>query len=187
MKKIIVLLLFAFLTFHQTGALAHSELESSNPEQGAEVTEKLNQIDLTFSTKIEESSTFKVSKDGTEVPVQNVQINGSTLTGTLPEQMENGSYTVNWDIVGADGHVIKDSMEFTLNVPAPAADSEEKTEQAPAAEKKEAPATEKKEAPAAKEKTASEPANDSTIVIIGSILAVAAVAAIFFSMRKGRR
>ncbi|MBS2967765.1 copper resistance protein CopC [Metabacillus sp. KIGAM252] len=184
MKKIIVLFLFTLFTFHQTGALAHSTLESSNPEKGSTVTEKLDEIQLTFNTEVEESSTFKVLKDRkTEVPVEQVQINGSTLTGQLPEQLENGSYTVSWDIVGADGHVIKDSLEFTLNVPAPVQE-----EQPPAEDKKKEPAAEKKEETAAKEKTASEtPSNDSTMVIIGSILAIAAVAAIFFSLRKGRR
>ncbi|MGD6817812.1 copper resistance CopC family protein [Metabacillus sp. 84] len=188
MKKLMMLLVFALVAFNQTSALAHSKLIQSNPEQGATVAEKLETVSLTFNTSIEQSSTFKVLKDGkTEVAVENIQLEGDTLTGTLPEDMENGSYTVSWDIIGADGHVIKDSFEFSLNAPVeekPAEEETEESEETPAEESQ--PAEETEEAPAEETQSAEETGSNNSLIIIGVLLAAAALAAIFFSMRKGR-
>lgn len=192
MKKLLPILVFALLAFSQTTVLAHSKLESSNPEQGSSVSEKLETIQLVFNTDIEDSSTFTVMKDGNkEVPVENIQISGPELSGTVPNTMENGSYTVSWDIVGADGHVIKDSITFTYNG---AEETPPAEEEAPAPEEEpEAKDPASSEEPeeknsAAKETPAEEPAqNNQTLLIIGGILAAAAAGAVFFSMKKGRR
>lgn len=105
--------MFAFTN----SAFAHTGLESSNPENGAVITEELNEITLTFEGKLEQSSTFELkTSTGESIPVENIAVNEVRLTGSLPNTLENGNYEVVWSIVGADGHPIEGSIPFTVEV-----------------------------------------------------------------------
>ena len=39
------------------------------------------------------------------------------MTGTFTNALENGDYTVVWNIIGADGHPIAGEFSFTVDVP----------------------------------------------------------------------
>ncbi|MTH54420.1 hypothetical protein GKZ89_13535 [Bacillus mangrovi] len=186
MKKILFLLA-VILIFSQQPASAHSKLESSNPEAGATETEPLKEISLTFNTRIEESSTFTLSREGgEEVQVDNITIDDDTLRGTIPQDLENGAYTVSWDIVGADTHVIKDSINFTVQLPD---QLEEKTEEAPADEEPKADepeGEEKKDTETASENNTESQNSQILLPVIGGILLVAVIVIAVISMRKKR-
>ncbi|MGD6817014.1 copper resistance CopC family protein [Metabacillus sp. 84] len=188
MKKIIMLLLIALMVNNQQ-ASAHSKLESSSPKAGETVTGPLSEITLKFNTEIEESSTFTFLYEGEkDIPVENISIEGDTLSGTVPENLENGSYSVNWDIVGADTHVIKDSLSFTVQREEAADEEREQTPEEK--EPKEETAPPDDEELQKGESTEKETSSDNEqgqssflLPIIGGIL-VLAVIVIAISMRK---
>src|SRR5690606_31488430 len=39
------------------------------------------------------------------------------LTGVLSTPLGNGDYTVDWSIIGEDGHLIEDSFSFSIDIP----------------------------------------------------------------------
>ncbi|MEK1829279.1 copper resistance protein CopC [Priestia megaterium] len=44
------------------------------------------------------------------------KVEGHDLIASLDQPLKNGSYTVDWEIVGEDGHVMKDSIAFKVDV-----------------------------------------------------------------------
>jgi methionine-rich copper-binding protein CopC len=132
MKKLLLIPLFFFLLFVDN-VFAHTGLESSTPQNGDIVTENLEQITLTFKTKIEQGSTFELNNFlGETITVENMTIAENQLTGHLSKPLENGEYNVNWNIIGADGHQIDGKIPFTVNLPvteeSPAAQAPEQTQ-----------------------------------------------------------
>lgn len=115
MKKVVLFLLF-FLSLTSSAVFAHTALESANPAEGDVVTEELQEMVLEFNTDLEQGSSFTVEDErGQEVPI-GVEIGGQSMTGTLGAAIANGTYTVNWKIIGADGHPIEGTYAFTLKV-----------------------------------------------------------------------
>lgn len=115
--KKILLATFACLFLFGNQALAHTGLESSNPANGSTVTEQLNEITLSFESKIEQTSSFELKNANNEVfPINNLIVSESSMTGSV-DQLNNGDYTIAWKIIGADGHPIQGEVAFTLNAP----------------------------------------------------------------------
>ena len=115
MKKLL-LVMFIFMFTFATNAFAHTHLESSSPENGQVVTEELREISLTFGGEIEKLSTFELSNtEGQSIPVESITVGEEQMTGTLTNPLENGNYTVDWKIVGADGHPIEGEFTFSVN------------------------------------------------------------------------
>ncbi|WP_204524750.1 copper resistance CopC family protein [Litchfieldia alkalitelluris] len=109
---------------------AHSYLTESNPTDGEVIKERLQQLTLTFSTEIEQTSVVEVSHlDGSNVPLGKIEIDGNEIGTTFLQPLENGSYKVQWKIVGADGHPIEGEFSFTVDAPIEETPKEEKTEE----------------------------------------------------------
>ena len=110
MKRIIsatLILLFAF----SSAVSAHTGLTSSSPADGEEITEDVHEIVLEFNTKIETTSTVKVfNENKEEIIVSNIQVNDNVMTGGFMSPLDNGTYTVEWKIIGADGHPIQGNL-----------------------------------------------------------------------------
>lgn len=133
MKKVVLFLLF-FLSLTSSAVFAHTALESANPAEGDVVTEELQEMVLEFNTDLEQGSSFTVEDErGQEVPI-GVEIGGQSMTGTLGAAIANGTYTVNWEIIGADGHPIEGTYAFTLEVSEDSVPSEGAEEAAPSTE-----------------------------------------------------
>lgn len=117
MKKILWMTIACVLLF-SNNALAHTGLESSTPAQWSTVTEKLNDITLSFLTKIEETSSFTLTNSSDEeIEVEDITVNDHLLTGNVTESLANGAYQINWKIIGADGHPIEGVIDFVLDAP----------------------------------------------------------------------
>lgn len=117
MKKLL-LITFVFMFIFTTSALAHTGLEMSSPEDGEVVTEEMREIALTYEGKIEQGGTLEVSNsNGQSIPVEDISIADTQMTGTFTNALENGDYTVVWNIIGADGHPIAGEFSFTVDVP----------------------------------------------------------------------
>jgi copper resistance protein C len=135
LKKIIVILFSIFIMIPSIVS-AHTALESSNPSEGQVVTEDLKEIILTYKTPIEELSTMKLFKDGNEVAISNFQIQEKQMIATFSEPLENGTYKVQWSIVGEDGHPITGEINFVVQkeqseeiAPPPTEEDQGKTEE----------------------------------------------------------
>lgn len=114
MKRIIsttLILLFAF----SASAYAHTGLTSSSPADGEDIAEEVYEIVLEFNTKIESTSIVKVFNENSEEIASNTQVNGSVMTSGFMEPLEGGTYSVEWKIIGADGHPILGTYSFTVS------------------------------------------------------------------------
>lgn len=101
--------------FPQVG-FAHSKLVSATPAADTTVTEKVDEVRLTFNTTIEQGSTLTLTDEaGKEIPVT-VQVKGKELIAAINETMPNGMIKVNWKIIGADGHLIDGDYQFTYQI-----------------------------------------------------------------------
>jgi methionine-rich copper-binding protein CopC len=117
MKKILVFTLMFYIAFVYN-VFAHTGLESSSPQNGEVIKEELNQITLTFETKIEQGSTFELQKStGEPEIVEDIALSENVMVGRLKSPLKNGDYTVIWNIIGADGHATKGQFTFTVAIP----------------------------------------------------------------------
>jgi copper resistance protein C len=115
LKKIILFLVCTLLAV-PSFVSAHTSLSSSNPSEGQVVTENLEQIILTFATSIEELSTMDMVKDGNKIPLEGIKVENKQLIGTIAKPLDNGSYIIQWTIVGEDGHPIKGEINFVVQM-----------------------------------------------------------------------
>jgi LPXTG-motif cell wall-anchored protein len=117
MLKRLMLTVFLLILLPTT-AFAHSGLKSSTPNDKEIITKPLNEIVMEFNTNIEKLSTFTLlDKQGQKVIVDNIAVEGKKLKGTFKDPLPNGDFTVNWKIVGEDGHVIERGFTFTVKMP----------------------------------------------------------------------
>ena len=117
MKQLLFALVATFLLFVPK-TYAHTYLDSTNPTDGATVSEELQTIELTYSGKIEEGSIFKVlASDGSEMAIDSITLNDGVLKGTLASPLPNDTYKVEWDSISQDGHPLSGSFSFTVNAP----------------------------------------------------------------------
>ncbi|HWL25656.1 MAG TPA: copper resistance CopC family protein [Ureibacillus sp.] len=114
MKKIFISTLFLVFMFAST-TFAHSSLTASNPTDGQIVEGNLTEITLKFDTGIESTSLITLTTEsGEEIPVD-ISVNNDTLKAKISTELENGTYQVNWNIIGEDGHPINGSYLFLVN------------------------------------------------------------------------
>ncbi|WP_066306197.1 copper resistance protein CopC [Bacillus sp. FJAT-29814] len=101
-----------------TNVFAHSHLKDSNPKSGEVVTEALENITLSYETKVESTSTFTLTdQNGTNIPLSQVSVNNSQLVGMLKDGLADGGYTIHWKIIGADGHPLEGDVPFSVQMP----------------------------------------------------------------------
>ncbi len=100
-------------------ASAHTSLERAVPAKDAKVEKAVNEIQMTFNTPIVELSSFTVtSSNNGAVTINDIKVDGSSMSGKPAEPLTAGSYTVQWKIVGEDSHPIEGSYAFTVTAAA---------------------------------------------------------------------
>ncbi|WP_342527107.1 copper resistance protein CopC [Chryseomicrobium sp. FSL W7-1435] len=153
MKRSLILITILMSLFITSVASAHTELSATTPEDGAELTETIDAITLTYSGQIEEGSVFDVlTESGQEVAVTDFTIEDGVLTGQLEQPLENGTYTVNWNSISEDGHPLNGTFGFTVNAPVEEVAAEEEV------------ATEEEEEPVAGEQEEMDDSSQATEV-----------------------
>lgn len=170
MNKIISLALLLFFVF-STSVYAHTGLTSSSPTDGDQITEEINEIVLEFNTIIESTSTVHVLNEKNEEIAINTLVNDNIITGGFKTPLDNGTYSVEWKIIGEDGHPILGTYSFIVNneeVKNPVASEEkEETPVVPTEEIEEKQVEQQVEAPS---KIAS---NDVLVVILVILFTIA--------------
>ncbi len=188
MLKKFLTISFLFLFSFANSAFAHTHIESSSPQNGEVLTEQLNEITLTFEGKIEQSSSFTLQKaDGEAVQVDSVTVSDNVLIGSLSTPLENGEYSINWSIIGADGHVIQGEVPFTVDIPD--AETTDNTSDAKANNTDVNVSTEGTDAAAEQELAVDEPVEDTSSsylapTLIGVLILIVIGSFIFIAKRK---
>lgn len=174
MKKMFVLLLALFVCFSPVPAKAHTGLETSLPQEGENVTQPLRELVLTFNTEIESLSTMQLfHADNTGILLHNLSVEGNVMRADLEQDLKNGSYLIDWKIVGKDGHPIEGKVNFQVQM-------EEEESLEPETEEIETP--ENKEEPSEVADKEEEKSNSFFPLLILGLAIV--LAASFFIMRK---
>jgi MYXO-CTERM domain-containing protein len=115
-----------------TPAAAHVRLVASNPEPGAALAVPPQSIQLTFDDALKAAPVITVTDpNGTEWAMGRPTMDNKVVTVPCdPRQGPSGQYTINYRVMGGDGHMIVDAVKFTLTAsfgqprPAQAAEDE---------------------------------------------------------------
>lgn len=99
-------------------AAAHTELQSSNPEDGAKLAKPPPQVTLTFSEAVNEPAYVVVTApDGTRVADGDAAILDDTVRQPLDAvdaEAQAGGWTVAYRVVSVDGHPITGELVFAV-------------------------------------------------------------------------
>lgn len=112
-----VMIAFALILGSASGASAHDELSSSNPEAGATLEEVPEVIELTFTNVPATigSQVQVLDGAGEDWAEGDVSITDAVATQAIREGAPAGTYTVNWRVVSSDSHPIEGTFEFTAS------------------------------------------------------------------------
>ncbi|MET7832438.1 copper resistance CopC family protein [Micromonospora sediminicola] len=110
-------------------AAAHNTLQAATPAQDARLSAAPTTVTLRFLQQLNPEFTTIVLSDAGQrkIPTGAPAVDGATGTITVDEPLTNGTYTVAYRVVSADGHPVQGSYRFTVAdpaapaVPAPAA------------------------------------------------------------------
>ncbi len=127
---VVVVGLTAAMAVFAPAADAHAVLIASEPAADALVEAPPQQLTLSFNEGVTVADDAVRLLDPAGDPVDGVtsSADGATLRAELPALTRDGSYTVNWSAVSADGHPVRGAFLFhlrerTLDEPAAAVDS----------------------------------------------------------------
>ncbi|WP_432907006.1 copper resistance CopC family protein [Micromonospora matsumotoense] len=103
-----------------TPAWAHNSLSSASPAREATLSRAPTEITLEFLARLDPAFTTIVLTDGTKrrVPTGDPVVYGTKSTVQVTDTLPNGTYTVAYRVVSADGHLVQGSYPFTVADPA---------------------------------------------------------------------
>jgi copper resistance protein C len=101
-------------------AWAHNSLTKAVPDKNSTVTQRPEQVELTFLQKVDPKALTIGVTDARKqpVPLAAPKAKGKVGTVAFSEPLLNGVYTVTYQVVSLDGHEVKGSYKFTLDDPA---------------------------------------------------------------------
>lgn len=184
------------------GALAHDQLLSSDPANGATVKTAPRTMVLMFSAELKAIGTTVVLKDAEGKTYDAApSVSGQNLTVGVGSELPAGEYTLEWRVVSSDGHPIEGTaanlQAVTFTVAGGTSPSAAASSKAPAAATATVTASASAPANAAATQAASsesnnpvqEAAQNSGISpwLIGAIAAVAVIAAVATIIAKNRK
>ncbi len=96
-------------------SFAHTVLKESTPADGAIVREALAHISLVFNEPVQLMKLELMAMDH-EMPT-NFESNSEAKAAFMikTSAMHPGEFTVNWAVVGEDGHIVSNSYSFTVD------------------------------------------------------------------------
>lgn len=98
-------------------AWAHSELESSDPAEGATLAEAPKAISFTFNEQLlDQGNAITLTALATDERLQlgDVAVDGDTVSVDWPASSPAGQFRAAYRVVSADGHPIDGSVTFTV-------------------------------------------------------------------------
>jgi methionine-rich copper-binding protein CopC len=95
-------------------AMAHTHLKSASPADGATVANSPAEFVLTFG-EAARLTALSIQKDGgAEQKVAPLPTTATAQFKVPAPKLDNGHYTLNWRILGDDGHVMSGKVGFTV-------------------------------------------------------------------------
>ena len=120
---VVTMLVLLALAWLVPPTLAHTELVSADPPPGAALAAAPSEIRLVFSEPPGAGSSVAIYGEG----FQEVAGVSAVIDPAAPQQLvapvpslDPGTYTVQWDIVGEDGHEVSGSYSFRVTAQASA-------------------------------------------------------------------
>ena len=112
-SRVIACAVFTLLV--STTAFAHTALKEAAPGDGAIIREGPGHINLRFNGPVKLVK-LELMGVGHEMPT-NFESNSEPKATFMIETpgMHPGAFTVNWAVIGADGHTVADSYSFTVD------------------------------------------------------------------------
>jgi methionine-rich copper-binding protein CopC len=96
--------------------MAHTALAIAEPKDGAMVMEAPKQLDLTFTESVRLLKvTMKMDEAELDIGFTPLAAASDVFAVSLPE-LENGSYEVNWTVMGGDSHQVQGELSFTIGM-----------------------------------------------------------------------
>ncbi|MEU7800422.1 copper resistance CopC family protein [Micromonospora arborensis] len=104
-------------------AWAHNSLRSASPAKDATLPSAPSELTLEFMQRLDPTFTTIVLTDAAKrkIPVGDPVVAGARSTVTVSDTLPNGTYTVAYRVVSADGHPVQGSYPFTVADPSAAA------------------------------------------------------------------
>jgi methionine-rich copper-binding protein CopC len=95
-------------------ALAHTHLKSAVPAEGSTVASAPTEFVLTFS-EATRLTALSIQKDGgAQQKISALPTAAAAQTRIPAPKLDDGRYTLNWRVVGSDGHVVDGKIVFTV-------------------------------------------------------------------------
>jgi methionine-rich copper-binding protein CopC len=96
-------------------AFGHTALTEATPDDGAVIKQGPAHINLTFNGPVKLVK-LELMGVGHEMPT-NFESNSEAKNAFMIETpgMHPGAFTVNWAVIGEDGHTVADSYSFTVD------------------------------------------------------------------------
>lgn len=112
-SRLVVCALFTLMI--SATAFAHTALTEATPGDGAMIKQGPAHINLTFNGPVKLVK-LELMGVGHEMPT-NFESNSTAANAFMIETpgMHPGAFTVNWAVIGADGHTVADSYSFTVD------------------------------------------------------------------------
>jgi methionine-rich copper-binding protein CopC len=119
MKGTTRFLLLAISVLAPTLLFAHAKLTEARPADGAVVNASPETLTLTFSEEVQLLKVALTGNDNKELATDFAAsaAKQTSFAVTLPELAQD-SYTVNWTILGNDGHKVEGSYAFSVETDA---------------------------------------------------------------------
>lgn len=157
-----------------TSVQAHSAFIGSDPEDGAVLDARPDQVTLFFNENVKDPAYVAIDAGDGPVEVE-ASIDGAEVVAELTDiAATSGEFTVAYRIVSADSHPIQGSTSFTVEAPAPS----EPTASEPTAS---GPA----DGPAEDKESVEDDTDGSALWwVLGALLAIAVIVALALAMRR---
>jgi methionine-rich copper-binding protein CopC len=112
-SRLLVCMLFTLVI--SATAFAHTALTEATPGDGAMMKQGPAHINLTFNGPVKLVK-LELMGVGHEMPT-NFESNSEAKNAFMIETpgMHPGAFTVNWAVIGEDGHTVADSYSFTVD------------------------------------------------------------------------
>jgi methionine-rich copper-binding protein CopC len=112
-SRLVVCALFTLMI--SATAFAHTALTEATPGDGAMIKQGPAHINLTFNGPVKLVK-LELMGVGHEMPT-NFESNSEAKNAFMIETpgMHPGAFTVNWAVIGEDGHTVTDSYSFTVD------------------------------------------------------------------------
>jgi copper resistance protein C len=95
-------------------AQAHTHLMDSVPAAASTVTAAPKEIVLTFGESVRLTALTLQKDSGKEQMLTPLPKGAATKISVPAPKLENGKYTVNWRVIGNDGHIMTGKIQFSI-------------------------------------------------------------------------